>query len=322
MRSKTRKYQKHDKLTFKKHNYTKKQKTKIANALFSLTKEDALTDFCKLQNIGCSSRSTFGKTGNAFVNYFTLEERLETIGNKKVNFYDVWKNRHWIAKHYPYVQKILDYYDTHYATYPQIKIWKRIFDLYYGSITIFRPLQAMDIYCQFQPRAILDFTMGWGGRLVGACALQIPHYIGIDSNVHLRTPYQKMVRLLKTISPTKISLLFQDALTVDYSRLTYDMVFTSPPYYNIEIYGHHQDNHNNALPSKEIWDTKFYKPIFHKTYTHLQRGGVYCLNIPDTIYRGVAMQVLGACHMKIPMNKFSRTIAKHYDEYIYIWKKK
>jgi 16S rRNA G966 N2-methylase RsmD len=95
----------------------------------------------------------------------------------------------------------------------------------------------MDIYNRFKPTSILDFTMGWGGRLVGACAMDIPSYIGIDLNKNLIKPYEEMVKTLKELgTKTEIKLIFKDALKVDYSKLNYDCVFTSPPYYNIELY--------------------------------------------------------------------------------------
>lgn len=309
-------YKKHAKINMKKHNYTRKHKKTISSKLFSLSKDVAIADFEKLKQIGCDKSRTFGKIGNGIVNYFTMSERLETVGNKGSSFYDVWKNRGQISKEYPYVQKVLDYYAKNYNTYPEVKVWKRIYDLYYGSITIFRPLQAMEIYCKFKPSCVLDFTMGWGGRLVGACALNLSKYIGIDNNLQLKKPYENMVQLLKKVSSTKIQLFFEDALGVDYSALSYDMVLTSPPYYNLEFYG------GNYKPmSKEEWNQEFYEPLFEKTYKHLKRGGYYCLNLPREIYEKVGKKVLGPCKTKIPMKKFKRTTGRQNDEYIYVWQK-
>ena len=91
----------------------------------------------------------------------------------------------------------------------------------------------MNVYSMFQPKSILDFTCGWGGRLIGAVALNIPKYTGIDLNEDLRNPYKKMIKFFK-MNRIEIKMIF--ALEVDYSRLEYDLVLTSPPYYNTEIY--------------------------------------------------------------------------------------
>lgn len=313
MTNKTRKYMKHNKIIMIPHRYTRKQKKKIVEQLFSKSYENIVEEFEKLKMIGCDKSRTFGKVGNNMVNYFTLGERLETIGNKKVSFYDVWKNRTKITEEYPYVKKVLIHYKKKYNTYPEIKVWKRIYDLYYGSVTIFRPLQAMEVYCRFKPTCVLDFTMGWGGRLIGACALDVACYIGIDNNMRLKNPYEKMVKMLKPLSKTKIQLFFADALKVDYSKLKYDMVLTSPPYYNTEIYG------DSEPLSKEDWNKDFYEPLFEKTFAYLQPGGYYCLNLSREIYDKVGKPVLGVCKMKIPMKKFKRTTGNQNDEYIYVW---
>lgn len=313
----TRKYKKHKKIKMKPHNYTRKKKSSISKQLFQGTRETALADYEKLKEVGCSKSKTFSKIGNEVVNYFTMEERLTTIANKGLSFYDVWKNRGKIEAEYPYVKKVLMHYKKEYNTYPEIKVWKRIYDLYYGSIAIFRPLQAMEIYCRFQPTSILDFTMGWGGRLVGASALGIKSYIGIDKNKRLEKPYEKMVNFLKQAgSETKIELHFKDALEIDYSKFNYDMVLTSPPYYNLEFYG------GEYKPlSKEEWNIQFYEPLLERTYKYLKPGGHYCLNISREIYESAAKKVLGACKIKISMKKFKRTTGNQKDEFIYIWKK-
>lgn len=173
----------------------------------------------------------------------------------------------------------------------------------------------MEIYCKYKPHSVLDFTMGWGGRLVGACALNIPNYIGIDLNQNLKKPYEDMVKTLKEHSTTNISLYFKDALTIDYSKLKYDLVLTSPPYYNIEKYEGQKDRN-----IKE-WNKDFYEPLFIKTWKNLQKGGFYCLNIPEIILNTVAIKILGKPNEYIPLYKIKRTQTEKYKEYIYVWHK-
>ena len=183
----------------------------------------------------------------------------------------------------------------------------------------------MEIYYKFKPHTVLDMTMGWGGRLVGACALDVPEYIGIDMNKDLEEPYKQMTTKLKELgTKTKIKLMFQNALNVDYSKLKYDMVFTSPPYYNIEIYK------GTERMKKDQWDNEFYKPLFEKTYKYLQRNGYYILNVPEEVYTRVCIPLLGKADILFPLKKAerNRSISKkgnkieiNYKEYIYIWKK-
>jgi len=204
--------------------------------------------------------------------------------------------------------------------------WYHIFNLYQSSISIFKPVLAMEIYNKFKPHTILDPTMGWGGRLVGACALDVPKYIGIDLNKDLEKPYKEMSDKLKELgTKTEIQLMFKSALNVDYSKLKYDMVFTSPPYYNIELYK------GTEKQSKEEWDENFYKPLFEKTYKYLENGGHYILNVPSEVYERVCIPLLGKADILFPLKKIERGTSSskkgdkvniNYKEYIYIWRKK
>ena len=260
-----------------KNNYTKKQKKSIAKKILDITEKDVEIDFNNLRELGCEKKKVLSKIGNDSVNYFTFQERLNTVGNKNINFFDVWRNKKSLAKK-KYVSNILSYYKNRNPDYPEYKVWFRISNLYFSSISIFKPQIAMDIYCLYNPNCILDFTMGWGGRLIGACALNIPKYIGIDYNNNLKEPYEKMTNFLKKHSSTEIELYFQDAVSIDYSKLNYDLVLTSPPYYNIETYG------ENEKQTKEEWNDKFYKPIFEKTFQYLKVGGHYFINITNEVY--------------------------------------
>ena len=178
----------------------------------------------------------------------------------------------------------------------------------------------MEVYNRFKPKSILDFSMGWGGRLVGACALNIQNYTGIDTNKSLKEPYKKMIRLLKHLgTETNINVIFKDALSVDYSKLNYDLVLTSPPYYNVEIY-------EGMKPrTEEEWDLEFYAPLIAETYKYLKKGGHYVLNIPKKVYDNVCIELLGQANLKIPLKKKSHpkknSNDKDYSEYLYVWNK-
>lgn len=302
------------KKSLKKNNYTRRQKEQIADKIYNISDKDVEDEFNKLVEIGCEYHKELSQTGNKVVNKYTLVERLNTHGYQNINFYDVWFNKNTLKKE-KYVKNIIDFYKKRKTKYPEIKVMYRLSNLYFSAVSIFKPLIAMDIYCRFKPQCVLDFTMGWGGRLVGACVLNIPRYIGIDSNQNLRTPYNKMCKFLRKHSTTDIELYFQDALMIDYSKLNYDLVLTSPPYYNVETYG------GNEQQSNEDWDNNFYIPIFKKTFQHLKKGGYYCVNIPEVVFNNVAIKVLGKPYDKIILPKSKRTNIETYHEYIYVWKK-
>ena len=292
---------------------TEKQKMKITKDtnIQEITEERADKDYEKLRKIDCNNIDELSQailTGNNFVDYFTKIRRLETASKKGISFYDLmetkskYRGKNWIDS---YLEK---YGDT-------TASWLRIFSLYFGSISVFKPIVAMNVYCKYKPRSVLDFTMGWGGRLVGACALNVERYTGIDMNTSLKKHYDNMVDKLKEHTTTKITLLFKNALKVDYSKIDYDLVLTSPPYYNIETYKGQQKM------DKDKWDAEFYEPIFTKTWKHLKKGGYYCLNVPEEVFTRVCLKVLGKPTEYIPLHKNKRRPDETYKEFIYVWRK-
>ena len=161
----------------------------------------------------------------------------------------------------------------------------------------------------FSPKCVFDPCMGWGGRLLGAMALDI-NYIGCDSNTNLRKPYKQLQKDFREKHSSSVKLYFQDSLSLDYNELNYDMVFTSPPYFNIEQYNH------MPLKSKQEW-AEFYHDLFSLTYKNLAQGGVYAINCSIVIFNISLRPLLGEPYTKIELSKSTRNST--YKEWIYIW---
>jgi 16S rRNA G966 N2-methylase RsmD len=289
-------------------------KDKISKKIKNITEEEAIKDYEHLKTIDLKKVTNETRIGNKIVDFFTFRQRLDTVGIKGFSYFDFIKDTEYHKK--KYIKNLLDYQK---GEDKQIALY-RIFKLHAGSIGLFKPLTAMEVYNRFKPKSILDFSMGWGGRLVGACALNIQNYTGIDTNKSLKEPYKKMIRLLKHLgTETNINVIFKDALSVDYSKLNYDLVLTSPPYYNVEIY------EGMKPKTEEEWDLEFYAPLISETYKYLKKGGHYVLNIPKKVYDNVCIELLGQANLKIPLKKKSHpkknSNDKDYSEYLYVWNK-
>jgi hypothetical protein len=296
--------------------YTDSEKEAISLQIKNITMKQLENDYSKLvkvslDNIEVGNRS---RIGNNVVDKFTFTERLNTRGKFNMNFFEFLNNLDTFKKK-KYINTLVIFYKNKKNKKNDIVVWKEIYNLCITSINIFKPLCAIDIYKLYNPHTILDFTCGWGGRLVGACALNIPNYIGIDINKNLKIPYKKMVKFLNKKSTTKIKIMFKNALKVDYSKLNYDFVLTSPPYFFIEKY---RDNIN--YDSKDEMVDKFYKPLITKTYKHLKTNGYYCLNVNNDIYQNICLDILGEPINIIPMKKNIRN-HHNYSETISVWKK-
>lgn len=146
----------------------------------------------------------------------------------------------------------------------------------------FKPRVAAGVMKLFNATRVLDFSSGWGDRLFAAIALGI-EYTGIDPNPDLQEPYRRMIEDLANDPRAYIMIEspFQTAelpLNASGEVQTYDLVFTSPPYYDLELYA--TDVEGTDLDS---WKSEFLYPSINKAWSVLEIGGHLCLSINDFI---------------------------------------
>jgi hypothetical protein len=251
---------------------------------------------------------------NQIADRFTGAERLMTRGFRGGNFPDFCSKYAKGEIEWPSVLKCI----REYPKQSLLHALKYAFNLYFGYIGNFAMWNAVNFYKKYKPKIVLDPTAGFGNRLVAAAATGVERYIGIDSNKNLEEPYKGLVEFLSNKSDTKVQMIINNSLNVDYTQLTYDCVFTSLPYYTVENY-----NHMHNYGTKQQWNDDFYKPLIRKTYDSLAPNGVYALNVPGPIYESCCVPILGQCLERIPLAKKQRKEGKggDYGEFIYVWRK-
>jgi 16S rRNA G966 N2-methylase RsmD len=297
----------------------------VAGQIKPITLEEAKKDFQELKQFSLAGRTVTDRcrVGNNVVDFFTFEQRLHTKGKYNVSYYEFIERIPQFSQK-KFIQNMLHYYSTvknKNKTKNQWIVWKEVYNICISAINIFRPLVAVDIYRKYKPTSVLDICAGWGGRLVGAVALGVHRYTGIEINHALKEPYQKMMEFLKEEGgATQMDMLFEDALHVDYGVLpNYDMVLTSPPYYFLEKY-----QHNVEYKNKDDMDKQFYEPLFKMVYHGLSKNvfsgrGYMILNVNKEVYDRVCVKVLGEASEQIPLKKSKRQ--NEYGEFLYVWEK-
>lgn len=289
-------------------------KTQITKELKDITFEDVKKEWLKMKELSLDELDKLNgrsRLGCNLLDYYFFEQRIETIGNKGINFFDFVEQIDFYKKK-KYIQTLLDYCEKNNRYKDNIiKKYYYCYGLCFGRVNAFKITNALQIYKKFKPKiAILDPFCGFGGRMVAAMLENI-NYIGIDLNKDLQPKYQTLLNDFREKTISKTDLIFMDSNVVDYSKCKYDMVFTSPPYENIEIYKHSEKK------SHEEWG-KFYKEVFQKLWDNLQIGGTYIININENIYSKILKQLFGDANEIILLKKSSKN---NYKEYIYIWKK-
>lgn len=298
----------------------------VARLLKDSTKEDAVTDFKKLEELDCKSITQFSRAGLPCLDYFFLQHRIKAKTRRHISFYEATKDKKIMSYLNEKSKQVRGKNLSQQTRKQRLRTRYNLFQLYYGSINQFRPAEAKRLYCRLEPKVgILDFSAGWGGRCLGAIAYGVP-YIGIDANTHLKKSYEQMIRTVK--KDAAVTLVFKPSETVDFSQYKYDLIFTSPPYFMIEEY-----ERMPAYGSKEAFLEKFFKPVVTNAWAHLQSPGTMALNMPKEMYDAVK-GILPKIHKRMrlpvmsrhPVNAASRrqigeTEKGARSEGIYIWKK-
>jgi len=182
-----------------------------------------------------------------------------------------------------------------------------------GSIVFFKASTAKYIYKLFNATSVVDPTAGWGGRLLGASSLNIK-YTGIDTNINLKNGYDNMINDLNI---KNCNMIYESCLDVDYSKLEYDLVLTSPPYINLELYENMKPFTNNGL-----FYIDFLIPMMNKVFEHLKIGGHMCINISPSMFKALIRYGYRNPDTQIDLRQqLGKQFKTKSQDYIYVWKK-
>ena len=194
-----------------------------------------------------------------------------------------------------------------------------------GSIVMFKATTAKYLYKKYKATSVLDPTAGWGGRMLGAWALDI-NYTGIDTNIEMKPAYDSMIEFLEEESNSAIfetgelKMIWQSCLDVDFSKIEYDFVLTSPPYVNLEIYEHMPE-----WDSDRAFYETFFIPLWQKCVDNIKKGGHVCFNISPKMYADALKYGLTPCDdeedLKQQMGQKANSLktGKKKQDKIYIW---
>lgn len=149
--------------------------------------------------------------------------------------------------------------------------------------THFCPLILVRIVRMYRSKRILDFCSGWGDRLVGACLCDnfIQGYTGIDANPRLFTGYKNIIKnFVPKHSASKYTMLHgcaEDVIPV--LKQEYDLVITSPPYFDLEEYSSDQKQSTVRYKSFDVWYRRFLLISVQKSIEKLRESGVVAINV-------------------------------------------
>ena len=177
----------------------------------------------------------------------------------------------------------------------------------------FKPNVAKVLYDKLGSKNILDFSAGWGDRLAGFYASETSeYYVGIDPRKENHPIYNEQSEFYDThrtmFEPKKkVEFICSPAEEVDFTKYmdTFDTVFTSPPYFNVERYSY--DDTQSWVKYKEIdeWNENFLQKTLKNLWCSVKSGGYLLVNISDVYSSSKSSKSwLEICN---PMNNFLST---------------
>ena len=154
-----------------------------------------------------------------------------------------------------------------------------------GRVANFRPLVARAIIDRFSMPGgdVLDFCAGFGGRLLGSLTLN-RHYIGVDASGLQVNGSKKMVKALRRISVGSAELHHASAedFLPSVPARSVDLVFSSPPFFNTELYGEEPTQSTQRYPSYRDWAHSFLRVVILEAHRISRPGGFFVINVADS----------------------------------------
>lgn len=147
----------------------------------------------------------------------------------------------------------------------------------------FRCTTLAGIIEMFGAKNVLDFSAGWGDRLAAAAAKRVK-YTGVDPNTAVHVVYKEFIEdFCGGLDIEMICSGFENPAIDDKlrSRGPYDLVFTSPPYFNLEIYTDEKTQSADENTDLDRWFEDFLLVALEKSMRLLGVGGIMAININD-----------------------------------------
>ena len=124
-----------------------------------------------------------------------------------------------------------------------------------------------------------DPCAGWGGRMLSAHAMGM-EYIGIDANKELVEELNYMAKCLEI----NAKVYYGDSSDRDFVQEVMkerkaDLIFTSPPYFNKEVYSEDPIQSTNQFPERNDWYSFFASKMTQNAINCLSDDGVGLINV-------------------------------------------
>ena len=122
-----------------------------------------------------------------------------------------------------------------------------------------------------------DPCMGWGGRMLGVASLDW-QYIGCDPNMETYNNLNRMVEFLDIKDKVQMWGIGAEEFAYKMAQPV-DVVVTSPPYFNLEVYTGDTEQSYNKHNTYDAWRDGWYVPLIENCLSILKDDGISAWNV-------------------------------------------
>jgi SAM-dependent methyltransferase len=196
--------------------------------------------------------------------------------------------------------------------------------------SVFRPAVAKYIYEKYAKGGVVwDPCAGYGGRLMGAMAGGVTKYIGTDIEPETVEGNRRLAEALGLSDRCEVYCARAERFI---PNELLDLVFTSPPYFNLETYGPNTTVALLEQGSVNGWLESFLEPLMLRAFQHLKPGGYLILNLPsrpvhnvrlDESAGGLALKIgfLACSSIFMPIRRRGQDWSTYKTEPVLVWTK-
>lgn len=218
----------------------------------------------KVDSISSTQRLGMKLCEQFFPNFYYIENK------KGDSFKKLWKAEN--------LEKVLRWNRKSHST-PYLSELKRgiYFNFKLAKSTMYRPQMAKMVVTNLRAKRVLDPCAGWGGRMMGVVSAGA-EYVAFEPNTET---YNGLVKLIEFLGiGDKVRIIKDSALEMNkYDIGEFDLVLTSPPYFDLEVYSYEDTQSIKGCDTYKVWVDRFLNPLINSALKHLKADGWSCWNV-------------------------------------------
>jgi hypothetical protein len=125
---------------------------------------------------------------------------------------------------------------------------------------------------------VFDCCAGWGDRAIAAMSRSyVKQYEGCEPNIKSQQGIANAIQVFGNGKEHNVHLTgFED---FDFEDKYYDMVFTSPPFFDVEVYCNMDTQSIVRYPTQDVWYEEFLLPMFLRCWECIKPHGHLVISI-------------------------------------------